>query len=170
MKYLVVIAALLGLISGWWARGRFAPVIEEVRAADPMVSILRQALQRADARAVKITSEARQALDSFAVYQRRYQQLLRVEQRAETVLASLTKDPTVGRDSLVAACSVVVQTCRERADLADSVANVLRGQIANLLSLQPKRVSLGLFGGLGYDALKKRPVPVIGAGVLLRLR
>lgn len=163
-----VITLLLGGFLGWKLHSN--QTIQTVTQVDPLVGILRQALAKVSAHDVAVTDSARVALDSFKVYKNRNQSLRESQQRAETVFVAATHDSTISKDSTAALCSVVINTCEERADVAEREAQSLRDRLAAQVTLQPKRVSLGLFGGLGYDVRRKKVGPIIGAGVLYRLR
>ena len=170
-RTLIIIAALLGLVTGWYARGRLSPVVQAVQQADPLIGILRKALQKADARDVAITDSARQAIAAFAAYRKRIDSLRVREARVDTVFREAARDSTVSKDSTVLLCSIVILTCQERADLAEREAELLKDRIQSLLLLQPRRVSIGLFGGPSYCPYRWGQFGAcVGMGVNIRLR
>jgi len=168
---LLLIGLAVGAAVGWFGHSRLAPVVEVVQRVDPMLGILRQALAKVSAHDVAVTDSARAALDSFHAYQERYHGLLVTEQQAETVFVRAARDPLVSRDSTVRLCAVVILTCQQRAKLAEGEAQFLRDKLAAQITLQPRRWSIGIFTGIGFDGVKFRAwPPMTGVGVNFRLR
>lgn len=160
---------LVGIGLGWGLRG--SRTVQAVQRVDPLVGILQQALARVSAHDVAVTDSARVALDSFRNYRTRYVQLLTLEQQAETVYVRTVRDTSSTTAQVAIACSVVLLACQHRAALADQEAQQLRDRLASVVQLRPKRWSLGVYVGPGYDWQAKRVAWLaVGLGLSYRVR
>ena len=138
----MLLCLALGLGVGFWG-GRKLNKNVPSPSQGTAIQLLQQELAYALSQVKKVTAQSQRELGSL---QKVYQDSIKKLQRLETHQLEGYATARTAADSFKV-CSVVLITCQQRADLAESRVEGLRAQLARQTALQPRPCGLIVTGG-----------------------
>lgn len=148
LTQVALLAALgLGLGVGFWGGRKVGHLVPAgatgTTGAQTYIQLLQQQLVDALSQVKKTTAQSNREL---GVLNKTYQDSLARLHRLESQQLGVYRNARTAGDSL-AACSVVLLTCEQRADLAEGREKSVRAQLARQTALQPHPCGIIVVGG-----------------------